>query len=437
MGLLSKRYLKIEIRTQSSLSIGSGANDRTDHDILVDRGGVPFIPATSVAGVTRHVLNELGLLNTDEDKELFGFVYINTSEKEMTEIAKASRLVFYDVPLKVNNKKMLTTRDQVALDEYKTAKKQHKFDMEVLEKAATGTVLIEENVFSESDKKILDEIAEVWKRGLIRFGAKTTRGFGKVEVTSTALEEFDFSNKEDVKDWLDFDPLTSEYKKIPSAGEVSSNTKKLIIPLELVDGILIRRYTTELPENNEKTAPDFTQMTIHDGAPLIPGTTWAGAFRHHMSKIIPEEYRKEVITKFYGTVEGDPITNTQNRKKANVTFSESILTGSKPKVLTRNAIDRFTGGAADKSLFTEKAYYGGTTKLIIEWKELEDKDLTAQFEKALAACIVDMDLGLLAIGGGTAVGRGLFKVTSIDRQGESMEQKATKLFELILDKERG
>lgn len=82
MRVLRKRYLKMNIQLVSSLSIGSGENNNTDHDILVNAGGVPYIPGSAVAGVTRHALAEAGLLDEGEEQNVFGNVVINRNQGE-------------------------------------------------------------------------------------------------------------------------------------------------------------------------------------------------------------------------------------------------------------------------------------------------------------------------------------------------------------------
>ena len=97
-----------------------------------------------------------------------------------------------------------------------------------------------------------------------------------------------------------------------------------------------------------------------------------------------------------------------------IRFSESRIMGATEKVLTRNAIDRFSGGAIDKGLFTEKTYYDGRTTLRISFTDKHE--LTENAAKTLAACITDLHYGFLSIGGLTAVGRGLFRIEKINDQ---------------------
>ena len=87
-------------------------------------------------------------------------------------------------------------------------------------------------------------------------------------------------------------------------------------------------------------------------------------------------------------------------------------------VNTRNAIDRFTGGTVDGALYTEKTYYNGRTVLEItcdfsgngEKAFSVSEDERKKFAETMAAAILDLNNGYMAVGGLTAVGRGLFTV---------------------------
>ena len=96
------------------------------------------------------------------------------------------------------------------------------------------------------------------------------------------------------------------------------------------------------------------------------------------------------------------------KHSSRTTFGESRIEGYTNKMITRNAIDRFSGGTVDGALYTEKSCFYGDTCLEIGYA----KDCGEEFLKGLAASIVDLHFGLLSVGGLTAVGRGLFEVTA-------------------------
>ena len=195
----------------------------------------------------------------------------------------------------------------------------------------------------------------------------------------------------------------------------------LLLELKQVGGISIRKYTTRVKEENEEAVPDSEQLTIWNNGkeiPVIPGSSWAGAFLHRMKELDPQENYEAL----FGGCKSE-----EQHKKSVIRFSESQIMGAKEKVLTRNAIDRFSGGAMDKSLFTEKTYYGGSTTLKISFSE--KKALTENAARTLAACITDLHYGFLSVGGLTAVGRGLFCIEKVNGQKVADD----KLFQSVLE----
>ncbi|GHU34189.1 hypothetical protein FACS1894105_00520 [Clostridia bacterium] len=82
-----------------------------------------------------------------------------------------------------------------------------------------------------------------------------------------------------------------------------------------------------------------------------------------------------------------------------------MILGSHPLNRTRNAVDRFTGGAGDKKLFTGRPEYGGKGTLEIKLsKNICNFPLA---EKLIDICIEDMNDGFLMVGGETSTGGGL------------------------------
>ena len=73
-------------------------------------------------------------------------------------------------------------------------------------------------------------------------------------------------------------------------------------------------------------------------------------------------------------------------------------------------------------MFSEVAYYNGETTLGIKVKKSikEDED-NSRIIGLIALVIKDIDNGLIALGGQTAIGRGMFKVMEATINGESFD----------------
>lgn len=445
--IIKKHYLKITFQLDSPLCIGSGRNDITDQDILRDARGIPYIPGSAVAGVLREACQ--GIMDDKAWKYYFGYSSTNTENKvKSDDDIIESQIIFYDATLVGDNedkegnpKYRISQRDGVALNEYKSAKKQAKFDWEILEGDCKFQTFIEiseeQSDVNEKVKadEVLTNIAKIWKETDIRFGAKTTRGYGKICNVEIIGKNFDFTLKDEISSWLDFDIFEENSWKNAILYKDMLNTlmkdsiwalkdnNRLSLELRLEGGLSIRRYSTEC--SDEESSPDQEQLTTvkfdkngSEEVAVIPGTTWAGAIGHRMEELIDCSKVKEVergkgdIQKYYyfGTV------NSKVKEKSLIYFSESKLTGGQFKKMSRNAIDRFLGSTAEGALFTEKIYIGGETTLDISFGDPYNTAVSYSddFIKALAATLTDLHEGYLAVGGATSVGRGIFSILKIN-----------------------
>lgn len=422
----SKTYYRIEFALASPLMIGSKQQERTDKDLLVDACGHPVIPGSALAGIYRSGVS----LSQEEDKKYFGYVpgYEEwKADKEKTVENISSRIIVYDACLKEGENPFITRRDFVALDEYKTAKPGSKFDAEVLEPGVAFVTYIEQNCYGD-ERDVAGDIVKLWQENQIAIGAKTMRGFGAVKDVKAERAEFDISNPDGVEKWLKFDMFAHEgwEEWNHESTERKGRRCSVKLKLKLQGAISIRRYTTSIAEGAEKKMPDQEQLTVYDHEKpyaVIPGSTWAGAFRSHMKKLSPG-----LNMDYFGFAR----EKEKKKRKSKIRFSESKIDGGTDKIVSRNAIDRFTGGTVDKALFTEKVHYGGTTVLEIGFDDTMGEEMLL----SLAAAITDLHYGFLSVGGETSIGHGLFEIMEID--GESMaelkmEQGGQKLYKKIAE----
>ncbi len=405
-----KIYYEIHFILDSAMNIGCGTNDNSDRDVLKDVCGNPFIPGSTLAGIYRSELDEI-----DADR-YFGNVVINTGDNDNS-VAVESSIKVYDAYPERNSNPIIKKRDCVGLDEFKTARKGAKFDFEVIEPGLGFVTYVEQDIKENDDIDIGEIILSKWNSKGLSIGSKTMRGLGRTRLVKVFKAEYDLET--DIDSWLDFDMYpdekgyrSSNWTEVVLSGlKASSKLDGHVISLKLkqkgTSGISIRRYTTEV-NTKENTQPDYVQLTSTvDGEerPIIPGTSWAGAFKHQMERYLRNPQDSE---EWFGST----------RKKSKIEFGESVIKGSTPKLMTRNAIDRFSGGTVDGALYTEKYYYGGETELTIVVPK--DKNVKAELVNSLVASLFDLHFGFMAIGGLTAVGRGLFDITEGSIDGENV-----------------
>lgn len=400
---MNRRYFSFDIALVSSLSLGSGLNENTDSDVLLDSRDKPYIPATSIAGVLASRLGK-------EDKErLCGKISDNGENKQ-------SHVIFYDALYAGESEPVISVRNSVHLID-KVGEDGAKFDFEIVESGVRFRTYIEldDSVSADDEKLFLSQLAAL-NSGILRFGHKTTRGYGQVRLENVRRLAFD-----DISKWLRFDMYDDDCwtgAETFEPPETGSDTDIIELELELKSALSIRSYTTEVAADGEPTAPDFKYLSLRNGKPVIPGTTWAGVFRDGVARLLGVDKMTDAkMQELFGYVE----QGTKITQKSKITFSESVFEGGtyEKKLITRNSIDRFSAATNDGALYTELTIYSGKTSLIVTLPKGTDIDL----KTALLAAFADLDNGFIAVGGLTSVGRGLFEIKTLRLNGEDMTDK--------------
>jgi CRISPR/Cas system CSM-associated protein Csm3 (group 7 of RAMP superfamily) len=384
----NKVVKRIAVRADAKLLtpalIGSGANDNSDIDIVRSADETPLLPGSSFAGVLR------SLLDGDESKRLFGYT---ERKDDGSNESRISPLYTHDAEFE--NAKVVVL-DGVALeDDEKTAKRGAKYDYEAVDSGAAFKIRLL-LVIRENDKgleELLRKVLDGLFAGDVNFGAKGNRGFGRVECKSAEWLEI-----KTVGAWADFN-WSGEWQGAEIIEKPRENYKhrfsKLTADLKLDGTIMVRDF------NNIDADEDYSHMSSN-GVPVIFGTSWAGAIRHGLLNLLGEK-AKPFLDDVFGKI--DTRDGKEVTTPSKVTVHTSKLEGGGYFTTTRVKIDRFTGGASDGALFTERPYAGGTTTLTIEYPK-GDSAIEELFSLAFDA----MDKGLLTIGGETAVGRGVFRL---------------------------
>lgn len=271
-----KLYYLCRFTQLSPLRLSGGKNDRTDNDLMLDSRGLPMIPGSALAGVLRSRLPR-------EDADLlFGK---NTVGNDMTE----SAVLVGDAALPAGAKVRFTHRDGVGLDERKIAIPKAKYDFETAECSVPYTAVIEWSGWSDDPAlPLLDALLAGAAADGLAFGGRTTRGYGRM-AADVCKKAFHFPA--DVDAWLAFDSddVNSFADATPVVGrETFPQEDVLCAELRMMGSFIVRRYTSDVSENEDKNGPDYCALENGKGRPVLPGTGWAGAFRHHMLAMLDE-----------------------------------------------------------------------------------------------------------------------------------------------------
>ena len=428
MALLFQADLVLE----SPLTLGNGQTEYSHKDLMLDKSGRPLIPGSSMAGMFYHYFSshlegeELAMLN-----QLWGS---DNGDGDYT----SSMIYFYDALYSGEwGRKQIGKRDGVRIDDStKTARKMGKYDFQILYPGNRFQFKVE-ILLREKHKslrgfaeKILRAIWELGRTGKVRLGGKTSRGYGLASLEKGAYHSFDFAgHPETFEDYVNhpwsFENHIQVLEAAPS--EIGERVWNLLVPLALNRSLLIRSYDVATWD------VDARQLDNPEHRAVIPGTSWAGVFRSHVQKIY-----KEIVSQCTGQLTEKQQGMIQNETAYLFGIEKRGATGQKSRIIfdesadaeeshytdiTRVAIDRFTGGGRRGALATNRVTVDGHFNLSVTI------DGPSDVEKALIyLAITDLCDGMIAVGGETAIGRGVFSLDS---------EKAEDYLKVVVDESQG
>lgn len=448
----SWRFLaRVVIEAATPLAVGSGRKDViTDAFVATDANGLPYVPGTSLAGVIRHSLGE------EQAKAVFGYM---GGRKD----GHGSNIVFSDAVMIGKDGKPLDglqnidfndafyskfrdlpIRQHVHINHLGTTADTGKFDEQVVYQGTRFCFEVEGVAKEEGDLQPFETSLNTLFDDGLRLGSGTRNGFGKIRVVSCKTAHLDLSDRKALASYMEKDAsLSVDWPGFSDGFKAgSSHPDAITYTLTLTPADYFLFGSGFGDEEADMTPVREDVITWEEGIPhfknscmLIPASSLKGAIAHrtafyynkrnnvYAEDMVTDRDRKEhtgennkaVCTLFGSSGESDgdkSASGVSKQTRGKVLFSDIIrATGSTgtEKLFNHVAIDRFTGGAIDGALFTEKTFYGHgetyTTKLVVLKEALEDLDVEDAFEKAL----MDIAKGMLPLGGGVNRGNGIFR----------------------------
>ncbi len=409
---IGKLMLKVPLALESPLMIGNGESENSDIDVL-KQDGKPLIPATSIVGIFRAYL-ENGLKDQLEQDQALKKNFIFLFGDRKTDIAQ-SALQCDDIVLE---NATIPTRDGVKIDpKTNLAMDQNKYNYELVEQKAPFNLQLEITIRNDFDrnifKRLLLTILKGICKGQIRLGAKTNKGFGKLNINldQVQIADLDFSKKSDLWQWL-----SREYQYQPFVNDelkpyqIKNQQFSIDALFKIKNSFLIRSYP------GDPSQPDAVPIKQNDDY-VLPGTSVMGAVRHRALKILktlalPENKIEEKMQDIFG-FEGKPASpdgmeKKKSAKKGRLLVEETIIKNVLAQIQTRIKIDRFTGGTIEGALFEMMPLWQNTGNDAIHIVFTLKK--YSEWEAGLLLYILkDLWTGDLAIGGEKNVGRGVLE----------------------------
>ncbi len=383
-----KLFYSFKIKCESPISIGNGDNINTEHDVILYSDNTPYVPASTLAGCLFSRSNKALSLYSIGSTEGFSPLFVSDG-------------IFEEAKLSKRDGNKLDYENKVSLD---TAV----FDYETVEKDSIFTFFVEytakksSEVTKEEVQKDIINICSNINNGLYRLGFKQNRGLGKLKVVKLYEKYFDFSNfiLDDYLNFLDkstsklvtsdMDDITNQIK------ELEDSREKIIAKLRPVSLINIR-CASRLKEK-----ADTISLTLNDKCAVVPGTSLNGALRSYAYKLATKEGKQGLF---------------RDKNKCDVLDSTRYVIEDlyiKGHLITkqRNRINRFTGGTDNQALFDEQVFMPDslingkdTVEFKITFLPGMNPDAKVYMKKAVEA----LCKGLVAVGGGTSIGYGIFE----------------------------
>lgn len=394
------------------LHIGSAFGDK--EEVLVhptdDR---PFIQASGISGVLRQYYEKLH--DEKQAERLFGTRRLG---EDTDFFDGASKVRFSDGIFSEKNL-ILELRPRVKINPetgtcdssiIKGTNMQagHKFNMEYIGAGAEFQFSV--YLYDDALQDDLEEVLAAVHQEGVQFGGQKSNGCGFINLKSLKRKIFDMTKQEDRRKWADEEMLEDhEYEDIFSHMEASS--KKAIAYEVIVEGntegeLLVKSIAVQ---DYGKDVPD--SMNIRNAAKnyIVPGSSLKGSLRSQMERIASYIGNDSIIDETFGKS-----GNTQSAGRAgNIVFYDTIVGNREDndcaRVKSRIHIDKFTGGVMHGALFNEKNVSGMVNFHIV----IYNRNVPDSTCGLLLMALRDMALGLMSVGGGFNVGKGVIDVKKI------------------------
>lgn len=436
----SHRFLaRIVIEANTPLAVGSGGKDIiTDALVTTDVNGLPYIPGTSIAGVFRSMIGE------DMARAIFGYQEIDGHGSDVifseAKILNSKGTVIDGLDIDViesdellKEYKELPIRQHVRINGRGVTDNAGKFDEQIV--FAGTRFCFELEMLSDGENyQSFEQIISQLNKKIFRLGSGTRSGFGEIKVIELKTRILNLKEKKDLELYLTKSSrLSSTWdgweNEVVNKGETKTTWVEYKLTLQPEDFFLFGSGFGDedadiTPVKARKVEWKSGTGILSDNIVLIPATSVKGALSHrvafHWNKLnsyfagnsqATTGKDNEAVRLLFGS-EGKMVNGKMvNQLRGNLIFSDIIE--AKPvtdKILNHVSIDRFTGGAMDGALFSEKTTYGKghTFEMII----LADKTILESNETvkvALESSLKDICKGLLPLGGGVNRGNGVFK----------------------------
>lgn len=416
-----KRYIaQIILEAETPLKIGCSNSDfMKDALIQKDWNGLPMILGTSIAGVLRKDFEgDVSEVFGDENgsKVIFSNALLLDENLRVNEgllLHKSKFLTLFE---------NLPQREHTAITHKGVAKEHGKFDEEVLYKGSRFKFSME----MLDDKKAFNELLVLLQSPSFRLGGGSTKGFGKFKILS--IESITIDTIDQLATYSNSLNAQNQSSRV-DLSTTNKARKHITYTLKIKPDDFFMFGSGFGDEDADQTPVveqviDYEKKGLSHNHIFIPASSLKGAIAHRTAYhynlqnnlFVGNEEAKLVVSELFGEAKNSK--KEISGSKGHVLFSDVYKFDQKErKVFDHVALDRFTGGALDGALFQEK-----TVAQRDEWniEILVEKSVESLFINAFESSLDDICTGMLALGGATTKGHGIFTGTVL-KDGEVLD----------------
>jgi len=464
---------RIVLETKTPLAVSSGQTNHVfDSDLVRDASGLPMIPGTAIAGVMRHLFQQLHGTGIDRSKmeNIFGFQQGDDGRASRLEVSSgvihnsrnhpaSAHDLCKDELLKFafDTRNTPAIRERVAIDQRGAAKDTGKFDRTVLPAGYRFSIelVLHDVQVSESH---WESLLALLHHPLFRLGASTRSGLGAMQVVRLATASWDLRTPTDAAKYRalrsDIGDITGlEIRHAANAYNKNDQLTAYPISLTPIAGWRFGQGLQSLSEGSDKPADllprvetrvGWQESTGKMGKPeiVIPAASIKGVLRHrahfHACRLAGALMKveggdlvqdstytaalkraKDAMKALFGDA-GDHSGDTDTGLAGNIIINDLYLPvppQNNIAVQMHNAIDRFSGGVRNRMLFSEELLFDISIPTFTIWlhearlrKRLKDIEGFADLAiHAFNQARKDLNEGRLGLGGGTSKGHGYFR----------------------------
>lgn len=404
------KYLVTAVCTQP-LHVGSASGEK-DEVLVHPTDGMPFLQASGLAGALRQYYAKL-----HDEKQAERFFGCGRLDGEDASDA-ASKIRLGDGVFTGENL-ILELRPRVRIDpktgtchntDVKGTDRQagQKFNTEYIGAGAVFRFTI--YLYDESFQQDLEELLAAVHQGGIQFGGQKSNGCGFMKLRSLMRKRFDMTRKEERDKWAEEESLPDcEYEDILAGlgGRVRKARAYEVTVTGATEGELLVRSMAV--QDYGQDAPNSVNIQNAAGEYIVPGSSLKGAVRSQMEKIAFYIGNASVIEETFGRTGQAKDTGMSG----NIMFYDTVVGNREDndcaRIKNRIHIDKFTGGVMHGEFLKERNVSGGIRMQI----GIHDRNHPDSSCGLLLMALRDMAVGVMSVGSGYSVGKGMIDVESI------------------------